>query len=411
LGIGTELTRGDIANSNGAWLAKELTLLGFEVTAIDVVDDEPNRIVSALRRLAETHELVICTGGLGPTTDDVTTVSAARALGVDLALDPGSVEAIVLRLAQFGRSMTESNRKQALFPIGAEILPNHWGTAPGFSIQLGRARCVFLPGVPSEMMAIFQHQLIPSLALPFERTPHEVLLRTFGLPESTLNDRLRGIEQEFQVIIGYRVRMPEIDVKLHARNVRPDVAMERAERAAAAVIERLGEVVYGRGEVTLAGVLAEKLVKRGLYLGVGESCTGGLVASLLTAEAGASCWFRGGVVAYSNQVKSSALRVPSAIIEANGAVSIEVAEGMAEGVAAALGCNVGIGVTGIAGPGGGTEQKPVGTVCFAVHGPFGTRSEAKLFAGERTRIQRWAAYYALAMLNSALRPSSSAPES
>lgn len=329
LGIGTELTRGDIANTNGAWLARELTLLGFEVTAIDVVDDDPDRIVAALERLTNAHELVICTGGLGPTTDDVTTVAAARALGVDLRLDSASFDAIRARLVQFGRGMTESNSKQALFPSGAEILANHWGTAPGFSIRLGRARCVFLPGVPSEMMEIFQHQLVSSLDLPLKRTPFEILLHSFGLPESTLNDRLQGIEREFGIVIGYRVRSPEIDIKLHARDDRLEVAMERAERAAAAVVERLGEVIYGRGNVTLAGVLAEKLTKRGLDLGLAESCTGGLVASLLTAEAGASRWLRGGVVAYSNQVKSSILGVPSSAIELNGAVSIEVAEAMA----------------------------------------------------------------------------------
>lgn len=398
LGIGTELTRGDITNTNGSWLAQELTRLGYEVTDIGVVDDEPDRVVGALVRLSTLHELVICTGGLGPTTDDLTAECAARAMGAELALHQPSVEAITRRLAQYGRSLTDSNRKQAYFPKGAQILANDWGTAPGFSILLGRARIVFLPGVPSEMMALFEHRVVPSLELPVERTPHEIVLRTYGLPEATLNDRLAGIAEAFDVVIGYRVRMPEIDVKVHARHARREVAADRAERAASAIEERLGTIVYGRGDVTLPRVLGERLKRNRVGLGVAESCTGGALASLLTAEAGASEWFRGGIVAYSNEVKSKLLGVPKDVIATKGAVSQEVAASMALGVTRALDCTLGVGITGVAGPGGGSEEKPVGTVCFAVHGPSGTRSSTKVFVGDRARIQRAAAFHALSML-------------
>lgn len=398
LGIGTELTRGDITNTNGSWLAQELTRLGYEVADIDVVDDDPDRIVAALTRLSSLHELVICTGGLGPTTDDLTTACAARVMGVALELHQPSVEAITRRLAQYGRSLTDSNRKQAFFPKGAQILPNDWGTAPGFVITLNRAKIVFLPGVPSEMMALFEHRVVPGLGLPSERTPHEIVIRTYGLPESTLNDRLAGIAEQCDVVIGYRVRMPEIDVKIHARHARCEVAEVHAERAASAVLERLGPVAYGRGNVSLPGVVGERLKRNHLSLGVAESCTGGLLASLLTSEAGASEWFRGGVVAYSNEVKSNLLGVPADVIAAVGAVSQEVAESMALGVTRALDCSIGVSITGVAGPSGGSEEKPVGTVCFALHGPNGTHSHTKRFVGDRARIQRAAAFYALSMI-------------
>lgn len=402
LGIGTELTRGDIANTNGSWLAKELTSLGFEVAAIDVVDDVPTRIVAALRRLAATNEVIVCTGGLGPTTDDLTAASAALALGTDLDVHEPSVQAITERLARHGRPLSESNRKQAYFPRGAEVLPNEWGTAPGFALSLGRAKVFFLPGVPSEMMALFEHRVIGRLGLPQERTPYEVLLRTFGLPESTLNDRLAGIAEEHNVVVGYRVRFPEIDLKLHAKDPDPAAAKDRAERAAVAVIERLGSVVYGRGEVTLAGTLGDRILSAGLGLGLAESCTGGLAASLVTAEVGASRWFRGGVIAYANEVKAQLLGVDPKVIESAGAVSEQVAHAMAVGVCQALGTEVGLGITGIAGPDGGSDEKPVGTVWFGIHGPFGTYCEVKRFGGDRLRIQRMAAFHGLSLVNTRL---------
>ncbi len=385
-------------NTNGSWLAKELTILGFEVAAIDVVDDEPARIVSALVRLAAAHEVVICTGGLGPTTDDLTTACAAKALGTELERHEPSVRAITERLARYGRTLSESNAKQAYFPRGAEILPNDWGTAPGFLVRLGPAKVFFLPGVPSEMMALFEHRVAKCLGLPPDRTPFEVLLRSFGLPESSLNDRLAGIAEQHDVVVGYRVRFPEIDIKLHARDPDPEKAAARAEQAAVAVVERLGPVVYGRGDVTLAGALGNRLILAGRELGVAESCTGGLVASLITAEAGASQWFRGGIVAYANEVKTHLLGVTPDVIETKGAVSVEVARAMAIGACQALGSQVGLGITGIAGPSGGSEEKPVGTVCFGIHGPAGTYSEVRKFTGERPRIQRMAAFHALSLL-------------
>jgi nicotinamide-nucleotide amidase len=402
LSIGTELTRGDIANSNGAWLARELTQLGFDVVAIDTVDDDAERIVQALARLTARHSIVICTGGLGPTTDDLTTACVAKALGTDLELHAPSVEAIAQRLAKMGRSLSDSNKKQAYFPKGATILPNDWGTAPGFSVRLGQAKLYFLPGVPHEMMALFEHRVVSDLGIPKERAPFEILLRSYGLPESTLNDRLDGIAQSYDVVIGYRVRFPEIDIKVHAQGVDGGAAQTRAELAADAIVERVSSVVYGRGETTLPRVIGELLMSEKLNLSVAESCTGGLVASLLSGEPGASRWFQGGIVAYSNEAKTRLLGVDPAILQTKGAVSLEVAEAMAVGACQALGTEVAIGITGVAGPSGGSPGKPIGTVCFGMHGPFGTHSEVHQFNGDRQRIQQLASYHAMSQLWSRL---------
>lgn len=402
LGIGTELSRGDLTNSNGSWLARELTQLGYEVAAIDVVDDDPGRIEASLSRLALQHELVICTGGLGPTTDDITTACAARVIPAELELHEPSVQAIVERLKRFGRTLSESNKKQAYFPKGADILPNDWGTAPGFSIHIANSKLYFLPGVPTEMMELFRNRVIPSLSLPKERTPVEVLLCTYGLPEATLNDRLEGIEALYAVTIGYRVKFPEIEVKVHARDGDHTRAVERAEMAARAIIDRLGPIVYGRGNVTMAEALGQQLANLRLSVATAESCTGGLLSSLLTETPGASNWFCGGVVAYSNQVKTDLLGVGPDELKSCGAVSVEIARAMAIGACHALKAPVGVGITGIAGPDGGSEQKPVGTVCFGIHGPFGTKSAIHVFAGSRQRIQRVAAFHAMSMLLGAI---------
>jgi nicotinamide-nucleotide amidase len=398
LGIGTELSRGDLANGNGTWLARELTDLGFEVAAIDVVDDDPRRIAGALLRLSEQHELVVCTGGLGPTTDDLTTATVADALGVPLELHEPSALRIGERLARYGRTLSDSNKKQAYFPKGACVLPNEWGTAPGFCVYFGKCRCYFLPGVPSEMREIFRHHIVPDLGLPVERTPFERLLHTYGLPESTLNDKLAGLEDAHHVTIGYRVRFPEIDVKVHARDPQPMLAATRATAAARDVIERLGKVVYGIGNVSLPEVLGQRLLATHRSLGVAESCTGGLLASLLTQQAGASAWFRGGVVAYANDVKSKLLGVEANVIAAEGAVSESVAAAMAVGACSAVRANIGVGITGIAGPTGGSDAKPVGTVCFGIHDASGTRAVTQRFVGDRQRIQRVAAFHAMSMV-------------
>ncbi|HEX3774208.1 MAG TPA: competence/damage-inducible protein A [Polyangiaceae bacterium] len=399
--IGTELTRGELQNSNATWLAEALTTIGFDVLAVDCVDDERGRIERALDRLSRVHDVLVCTGGLGPTTDDITTECAARLAGVELERDAQSLEYIRERLSRFGREMAPSNAKQADFPRGSRILPNPNGTAPGFELKLGGALAYFMPGVPFEMKAMFDSHVAPSIT-PLLRDRHfQLLLRTFGLPESAVNDRLAGIESEFDVTIGYRATMPEIEVKVLARAESLETARERSVRAAQIVRARLGdEIVFGEGTTRFPEAVSRLLETRGLTLGLAESCTGGLVAELVTAHPGASAVFRGGAVTYANETKTSLLGVPESLLAAHGAVSSEAARSMAEGALRTFDVDIALALTGIAGPGGGTPEKPVGLVHYAVATRAGVSDVRVVFSGNREQIRRRAAFAGLSLVRS-----------
>ncbi len=390
--IGTELTRGELLNSNAQWLAESLTRIGLEVAALDCVDDDRARIEEALRRLAGAHRVLICTGGLGPTTDDITTECAARVASVALQRDAASLRVITERLARFGRQMAASNAKQADFPAGSSIIANPNGTAPGFRLTLGAASAYFLPGVPSEMKAMFEQSIAPELASLVGDARHQIVLRTFGLPESEVNDRLAGVESGFGVSIGYRASLPEIEVKVLA--VQPDqtAALAVARRAADEVRDRLGDYVYAEGFGSLPESVVAKLTLTGKTLALAESCTGGLAADLATRSKGASRSFVGGVVAYDNRVKVALLGVPVQLLAEHGAVSEAVARAMAEGARARLGADFGLAFTGIAGPDGGSAEKPVGLVHWAVASAEGTQAHHRVFLGDRQSIRRRAVF-------------------
>lgn len=394
--IGTELTRGELVNTNAAELAAGLTDLGFEVVEHAVVDDDMERVSAALRRLGGLASVLVCTGGLGPTTDDLTTAAVARALGKALVRDEASLEAIRRRFEKLGRPMSESNAKQADFPEGAEILPNPVGTAPGFAVDLGRARAFFLPGVPSEMQRMFDEQVAPRVRAMAPRDSHQVRLRTFGLPESVVGERLAGVETAMPgVVLGYRAHFPEIEVKVLGRAASAAQARELCEKATAEVRARLADVVYGEGDDTFAGVVGRELRKRNLSLAVAESCTGGLVGHMITREPGASDFLLVDAVTYSNSAKTRFLGVGEEVIRGHGAVSAEVAAAMAEGVRHVSGADVALALTGIAGPTGGSAEKPVGTVYLSVASAAGTQVKHRLFPGDRRRIQTLAAYAGL----------------
>ncbi|MFO0567873.1 MAG: competence/damage-inducible protein A [Polyangiaceae bacterium] len=402
--IGTELTRGEIVNTNASWLAESLTDRGLEVVAIEAIPDDRQRIIDTLHRMGSQHTVIVCTGGLGPTTDDITSECVANVLDVPLERDEASLEAIRTRMARFGRNMAASNEKQADFPRGARVLPNRKGTAPGFSLALGHARAFFLPGVPREMKTMFGELVSPELEEFVRDAIHQVRLKTFGMTESGVNDNLAGIEAEHGVTLAYRAHFPEIEVKVHARAADPTDAANRARTAADAVIARLGgDVVYGEGDVTFAEQLGRLLVERHLTLAVAESCTGGTVARLLTERSGASDFFLGGAVTYANTAKTTLLGVNDELLATNGAVSSEVARAMAEGARSALGADLALALTGIAGPSGGTEEKPVGLVHFAVASKDGTSDRQMVFPGTRTQIRDLAAFAGLALVRKVVR--------
>lgn len=410
--IGTELTRGEVVNTNGNTLADALTRLGFEVTAIEIVDDDAGRIRDSLARLGSAHAALVVTGGLGPTTDDITTAAVAALLGLPLERDSASLDAIRARLERLGRPMALSNAKQADFPRGALILPNPNGTAPGFSLRLKEALACFLPGVPREMIAMFDACVAPLLAPLVDEASHQIRLRTYGLPESEVNDLLAGIESEFDVLIGYRASFPVIEVKVLARGANAEAIRSRARRAADAVRARLGdEVVFGEGDVTFAQAIGAELVRARQRLACAESCTGGLVGQLVTARGGASAFFAGSAVVYDDQAKTTLLGVPAALIAAHGAVSAEVARAMAEGARTRFQTEVALAITGIAGPDGGSADKPVGLVHYAVATQRGSEAHHRVFPGDRELIRLRAAYAALGLLYRTLRalPSRATP--
>lgn len=399
LATGTELTRGELVNTNAQWLGERLTLLGFEVVEHTTVGDQPPDIANSLRRLAALAEIVVVTGGLGPTTDDLTAAVVAEVLRVPLVTHEPSLAAIVERYQKvLGRQMPASNAKQANFPQGAEILPNAVGTAPGFAFALESTRVYCLPGVPREMKPMFEHSVVPAIESMVSARGHQIRLCSVGVSESQAQDLLVDVEAGVPgVTIGYRAHFPEIEIKVQADA--GAAAIDRAEQVAARVRQRLGEVVYGDEQITYAAWVGEQLRARGWTLAVAESCTGGLIGKLLTDAAGSSDFLLLDAVTYSNAAKQNVLGVPAETLRLHGAVSEPVARAMAEGVLRISNANVSIAVTGIAGPGGGTEEKPVGTVWIASALRDGETIAERLFWPlDRDRVRMISAYLALRMV-------------
>lgn len=409
LSIGTELTRGELLNSNAHWLADRLVALGFTVVEHTTVPDDAERIRGTLLRLADTRtedvKVIVCTGGLGPTSDDLTTAAVADALGVELRRDAASLAAIEQRFRDRGRVMSKLNEKQADFPAGARVLPNARGTAPGFSVLIGRTRAYFMPGVPSEMKHIFETLIVPELSDPanglVQRRSHQVHIRTFGLAESAVAERLAeldvgGAKHHPGITIGYRATFPEIEVKVLAEAENEAAAREQAEAQAQEARRLLQDVAFGGKDETYPLYVAKLLRCSGLTVAVAESCTGGLLGKMLTDPPGSSAYVLGGVISYANSVKTGLLGVSEALLREHGAVSEEVARAMAEGALRQTQADLAVAITGIAGPDGGSEQKPVGTVCFALANRAGsTLTFTERFPGTREFVRGYSAYYAL----------------
>lgn len=395
LSIGTELTRGEIINTNAAWLAAELTSAGFSVSESDTVPDEIDRIVGAIHRLATTHRLVIATGGLGPTTDDLTAAAAARAADVDLVRDDSTLLSIRRKVEARGKTLMPGHEKQADVPAGCEILPNAAGTAPGFAVQVRGATVFFLPGVPREMRHMFTEQVLPRVRPAAPNNTYQVRLRTYGLGESAIGQRLQGIEAMCPgVTLGYRLRPPEVDVKVHARAATQSIAHEIALRATAEVKTRLGDVVYGEGDESFAEIIGRSLRSRGFRLALAESCTGGLIAHILTAHP-ASDFLVGAAVTYATSAMTRLLGVSEDTLRGHGAASAEVAAEMAEGARRLCECDIAVAVTGVVSANGSSSTKPVGLCYWAVSHPGGTVIRERVFPGDRDEIQLGAAYAAL----------------
>jgi nicotinamide-nucleotide amidase len=402
LSIGTELTRGEIDNTNATWLAERLTAIGLEVAGISTVADDAAAIIAELERLSQSSALVVSTGGLGPTTDDITSACVARWLGVERVRDAAVLAGLEQRLSRLGRALTASNAQQADFPAGARILDNAHGTAPGFGVSKGGCELFFMPGVPREMRPMFERHIEPVARALVSGAQHQVRLRCFGSPESVLNDKLAGLEEAHGVTVGYRAHFPEVLVKLLARADSPSAAEERAALAARDAKLRLGTAVYAEGERAMPEVVGDLLRARGLTLCLAESCTGGLVSSLLTRHP-ASDILLGGVVSYANAVKIAQLGVSPDTLEAHGAVSPETAREMAEGARRRFGSDLALSLTGIAGPSGGSDAKPVGLVYYALATATGTRVEhVNVSQRPREMVQMYSAWCGLDLIRRSL---------
>ncbi len=434
LTIGDELLRGEIVDSNKAFLSDRLLSLDVETHYHASVRDVPADMIDAFRRAAERSDIVLVSGGLGPTRDDLTAESLAQAFGRELRLDEAALAGIRAFFASAGREMTENNASQAYFPDGAEVLANPIGTAPGFMLdvkmqggrrpQVSRSEpeasedqkagsepkaseggplhgTVFfcMPGVPREMMRMMDEQVLPRVAARLSGSGARVvrarLLRTFGMGESTLDAELADIAASGDVVLGFRTSFPDNYLRPIARAATAAQADALLDRVCDAIRARLGPLVYGEGEETLEQVVGRLLRERGARVAVAESCTGGLVAAKLTDVPGSSDYFLGGVVAYADAAKRALLGVPDALLAEHGAVSDPVARAMAEGVRARFAADLAVATTGISGPGGGSESKPVGLVHVALADASGTHSDRFVFPLDRTRHRQLTAQVAL----------------
>lgn len=404
LAIGTELMRGELINGNAAWLSEQLTALGVEVMEHAAVADDSQRVRATLARFGREVKLIVCTGGLGPTSDDLTAQAVAELLGVPMVRDEHTLTRICERYAKSGVPMPALNARQADLPQGARALDNDEGTAPGFAVTIGDARAYFFPGVPREMRHLYTRHVEPELAREVKRTSHQIHIRTYGLRESEVAERLADIDQggalaQPGVTIGYRAALPEVEVKVLARAETLVAAQALSEAVAVQVRERLGAYAYGERGDSYPAYVGRLLQKRGLKLAVAESCTGGLLGKLLTDMAGSSAYFLLGAVTYSNRAKRDMLGVDAQLLQRYGAVSVEVAAAMAEGVLARASADLAVAITGVAGPEGGSPERPVGTVCFALaERGAKTLAERRSLSGDRDRVRTLSAYVALSLV-------------
>jgi nicotinamide-nucleotide amidase len=397
LTIGDEVLRGEIVDSNKSLLSDRLLSLDVETHFHVSVRDDPADMTDAFLRAAERSEVVLVSGGLGPTRDDLTSEVLARTFGRELVLDGEALEAIRAFFHGIGREMTENNAKQARFPEGARVLPNPIGTAPGFVIEERGTLFFCLPGVPRELSRMMDEQVLPRLAqhAGTGQVVRARLLRTFGMGESTLDAELEDIAAEGDVTLGFRTAFPENYLRPVARAATAQEAEAKLDRVCQAIRGRLGPLVYAEGDQTLPTVVGHLLRGTGQTLAVAESCTGGLVAEQITDVPGASDYFLGGVVAYANEAKQALLGVPAALLEEHGAVSEPVARAMAEGVRERFGADFGLATTGISGPGGGSPGKPIGLVHVALARADETHAAHFVFPLDRQRHRLLTAQVAL----------------
>jgi len=402
LTIGDELTSGRVRDANAPWIAAQFYRLGWNISAILTVGDAAESIIRAIDSFSKQCHAVIVTGGLGPTPDDITTETIAKACNRPLIKNDLVLSSLKERTKTCGYRWTEGHQRQALFPEGTDVIPNPVGSAWGFSLNIRGCLFIVLPGVPEEAARMVTDHVIPLLKRIDPVPPPTVVSRTmkcFGIPESEIEEKIRDlIPENDEVLIGFYPRFPEVHLVLTARHAQERKAAENLRRVETTVSEILKPYLFGRDEETLEGVVGGLLTRQGLTLAVAESCTGGLIADRLTDVSGSSLYLERGVVTYSNASKIALLNVPEAILAEFGAVSEPTAKRMAEGIRKTAGVDLGLSTTGIAGPTGAVPGKPVGTVYIALAGSSGTVCRHCVFHRDRRKVKVAAAHTALMML-------------
>jgi len=398
--VGTELLLGDIVNTNAAYLARELAALGIGCYYQSVVGDNAGRLAESLRLALSRADMVITTGGLGPTYDDLTKETVAQHFGLPMELHQPSLDRMKAILERRGRPFTKNNEKQAYFPKGAHIFPNDQGTAPGLAIEQDGKIVIMLPGPPNEMTAMFQKQVRPYLESRSGRVLRSHTIHLFNIGESAVEDKLHQsmLDHQNPTIAPY-AKLGEVQLRVTAAAANEEEAEAMMKPVIDEICTQFADYVYGVDVKDLQHAVVARLTELGKTIAVAESCTGGMVASRITDIPGASQVFLCGAVTYSNESKTALLGVSPKTLEEHGAVSRQCALEMARGIRAAPGADIGLSTTGIAGPGGGTPQKPVGLVYVAAV----SETEEKVlelhlsrgYDNQRELIRNWASMYAL----------------
>ncbi len=393
--VGDELLIGQTVNTNASWMGEALGLRGLDVRRVITVGDEASEMSSAIKTAVLVADLTIVTGGLGPTHDDITRNVIAESFNTKLVFDETIFATVKERFGRRGRNVPDSNRTQAMIPLGFDVLPNPIGTAPGFMKMVGTPTepryLAVVPGVPREMRKMITDQVLPrfqhSADIP---TIRHRRIHTAGIGESHLQDKLDGVTSQLgtHVTLAYLPSLEGVMLRLSARAQDPLFVDSELDRVTRFIVDRAGECTYSVTGESLEAALGRLLVQSGDTVGVAESCTGGRVLDRLTNVSGSSAYVLGGVVAYCNRVKESLLSVSPEALAAHGAVSEIVAVEMAHGVREKLGSSIGLASTGILGPTGGSVDKPVGTVWIAVDGPSGSRGQLLKLGTDRESNKR-----------------------
>ena len=385
--VGTELLLGDIINTNASYISRRLAALGIPVYRQAVVGDNPERMRQAIAESFSRSDCLILSGGLGPTCDDITKEMVAEHFGLELVLNQEALDRMMEYFSMTGRNMTKNNEKQAMAPIGARVLQNNWGTAPGFVIEQGDKTAILLPGPPIELEPMWRERVEPYL---FERSNSVIVSKNIyilGMGESMVEEKLRYMMEELEnPTVAPYAGNGECRVRVSARAKDEATASEMCDRQIEEIRKtEVGEFIYGIDVDSMENALVLNLREKGMTLATAESCTGGLIAKRVTDLAGCSDVFLGGCVTYANEAKERLIGVSRETLEKYGAVSEQTAREMARGVRLALGADVGIATTGIAGPGGGTPDKPVGTVYIAVSTEEGEKVKLLTLSPKRSR--------------------------